>query len=79
MCGKGDGMTLHNTLIVDDSPRTFCRNYGNAVYITTYTLVDKQTDQEFYRVMAVLESLLKQYQQSNSFRTIQRPRWHASA
>ena len=34
MC-KG-AMTLDNTVIVDDTPLTFCRNYGNAVYIMTY-------------------------------------------
>ncbi len=52
-----------NTLIVDDTPATYQKNYGNAIPITSYT--GNWRDSELKRVKDVLELLIS----SNDVRT----------
>ncbi len=68
--------TRHNTIIVDDTPSTFSRNYANAVYIKTYSSRLADTDRELLRVIDVCKSIIEQYAICGSVRQIQRPRWH---
>jgi RNA polymerase II subunit A small phosphatase-like protein len=52
-----------NTLIVDDTPRTYCQNYGNAIRIATWSRLDT-ADVEFERVLDILR-----YKQGRPVRT----------
>jgi len=42
-----------NTLIVDDTPRTYSQNYGNAVRIPTWSCSD-ESDMELERILDIL-------------------------
>lgn len=53
-----------NTLIVDDTPSTYQKNYGNAIPIASYT--GSLRDSELKRVKHVLELLIS----SNDVRTV---------
>lgn len=67
-------LTMKNTIIVDDTPITFSRNYGNAVYIKTYHILTD--DYELLVTIKRLQFLLKQFNISKNVRNIQRPRWY---
>lgn len=49
--------TKQNTLIIDDTPITYCRNFGNAIKITSWYGIDIH-DKEFERIWNILEECL---------------------
>ena len=52
---SGQYYSRDNTLILDDTPSTYTRNYGNAIPIEFYT--GSKTDAELERVQKILQSL----------------------
>lgn len=48
--------TKKNTIIVDDTPITFCRNYGNAIKIDPYS--GESDDKELLRICHILKDCL---------------------
>jgi len=54
---KHKGFTKENTFIVDDTPFTYSKNYGNAIPISTYT--GEKEDRELLRVMEKLKNICK--------------------
>ena len=52
---KTSGYTKKNTLILDDTPMTYCKNYGNAIPIKSF--VGDPADRELERVGKLLKML----------------------
>lgn len=49
----------YNTLIIDDTPETYCKNYGNAIPIKTYIYDrDDNFDEEFIKLIKILENIM---------------------
>jgi TFIIF-interacting CTD phosphatase-like protein len=56
---KRQGMNKHNTLIVDDTPITYNKNYANAIPICSFEdPPNQQQDQELLKLMKFLPDLL---------------------
>lgn len=62
------------SIIVDDTPESFRRNYGNAVYIKTYK--GNTDDRELLDLIPKLTTLKAQALAVGSVRKVQRPRWY---
>lgn len=62
------------TMIVDDTPQTFRRNYGNAVYIKTYR--GSPDDNELLKTQRRLQRLKREALELGSILSVQRPRWY---
>lgn len=60
------GATRHNTVVVDDTPRTFVNNWGNAMAVPTFS--GDQEDGGMREWCSRFKSLLKRYRTRN---------WHA--
>ena len=63
---------LKNTLVVDDTPLTFSRNWANGVFINSFS---GGKDEELTKIITWL---VDQHTITNNVRLIQRPRWYES-
>lgn len=73
-CRQSYPHSKHNTLIVDNTPATFCRNYGNAIQIRTYR---GGPDQLLPKLMLFLDFVRAEYAQHQSVRHIDKQNWWA--
>ncbi|MBO9999659.1 MAG: HAD family hydrolase [Cyanobacteria bacterium SID2] len=63
------GFSLNKTIVVDDTPETFCQNYGNAILVQKY--LGKDTDNE----LELLFGFLKRIGHADNIRTIEKRDW----
>lgn len=49
------GFEKYNTIIVEDTPENCIRNFGNAIYISTFDVVKKSWDSELHLLKLYLE------------------------
>lgn len=61
--------TKHNTIIIDDSPNTYIKNYGNAVPIKTYTIYHKN-DEELKKLAQYLINIKQHYVKNKTIRNM---------
>lgn len=64
------GYDLNRVLMIDDSPRVLCKNYGNLVRIKPFT--GDTSDRELLRVLPFLE---KWFQDPRGVRSIEKRGW----
>ena len=69
-------MTRHNTLIVDDTPYTYSRNYGNAIPIRTYKKKNVQEDTELLKLQQWIIKTMSDI--TSSVRSIEKRYWSSS-
>lgn len=62
--------TKENTLILDDTPITYARNYGNSIPIKTYQ--GDPNDTELLKVSALLRQLKKEFDQTKNIRHVEK-------
>ncbi len=65
------GFDLNRTLIVDDTPRKVCRNYGNAIYVSPFDGSD--VDDE----LLALERFVLSLHSASNFRTLEKRGWRS--
>ena len=68
VCNHFPEFTLHNTLILDDTPQTYRDNYGNAVGISRW--YGSSSDTELVRVMKRILDWKTTYQEQRTVRHI---------
>ncbi|CAD7697031.1 unnamed protein product [Ostreobium quekettii] len=55
---KARGFRKENTIIVEDTPGNCRRNYGNAIYVSTYDVVRRAHDRELPLLQRYLEKVI---------------------
>lgn len=66
--------TKHNTIIVDDTPETFSKNYGNGIYIPSYSSYNKG-DNLLLLLSNFLEEVIEHYNRHKSIRHMEKRIW----
>eukprot|EP01083_Nonionella_stella_P093857 263221_1 len=70
---RSEGWNKYNTLIIEDTPRNCVDNYGNAIYVDTYEIIDDtdNSDKCLFNLMKYLAALL----QVDTVRCIEKRYW----
>ena len=63
--------TLHNTLVVDDTPSTYIHNYGNALQISTFHAGDR-SDRGLLQALETMQFCVDQFALCGNVRQIQK-------
>lgn len=69
---KRKGFTRWNTLIVEDTPSNCIRNYGNAVYIPPFDILDTKRDEALHYLKLYLE---RKILPSTNVRCLEKRNW----
>jgi hypothetical protein len=67
--------TKDNTLIVDDTPSTFCMNYHNALHIPAYAF-NNGGDRELLKLMFFLRDIGEHYTQYKTVINMDKRKWY---
>lgn len=73
---RAEGFEKHNTIIVEDTPNNCLRNYGNAIYVSSYDVVRKSHDRELFLLKRYLENTILG---CKNVRSIEKRHWKAEA
>ncbi|MBL8873052.1 MAG: HAD family hydrolase [Planctomycetaceae bacterium] len=65
------GFNLNRTLIVDDTPRKVCRNYGNAIYVSPFEGSDADDE------LIALERFIVSLHSASNFRKLEKRGWRS--
>lgn len=69
---RQSGWSSHNTLILEDTPQNCVDNFGNALYIRTFDIMDtRRTDS----ALLILQAFLDRLRDVNDVRTIEKRNW----
>lgn len=75
---KGNNVfTKYNTLIIDNTPNTFQRNYGNGIPIPTFNF-SNQTDKYLLKLIKFLDHLKEIYEKKKTIRHEEKRTWYTS-
>jgi len=71
-----NGKTKHNTVVIDNNPSTYARNYGNAVPIATfYAGMSYPGDRELFHIVPFLEKVRQYHQLHGTVRSMDKRHW----
>lgn len=69
---RAAGWSSHNTLILEDTPQNCVDNYGNALYIRTFDVMDtRKTDS----ALLILQAFLDRLRDVANVRTVEKRQW----
>jgi TFIIF-interacting CTD phosphatase-like protein len=67
-------MNLDDTIIIDDNKISFCRNYGNAIYVPTYK-DDDEKDEILKKLIIYLDEIRQYHSEHGTIRTMNKRNW----